>query len=1340
MEAAAKLLHERLVTMAPTRRNEASRLKALRRYAILDSPPEASFDRITHLASCLFETPIALISLIDQKRQWFKSCVGLERTEVDREIAFCAHAILSDSVLVVLDALQDPRFHDNPQVTGAPFIRFYAGAPLVTADGFRLGTFCIVDTVPRTFSPAQAANLQRFAAMVMETLEARRATAPLATALESTASGVVICDPHKPGVPIVFANPAFCAITGYRREEILGRNCRFLQGPDTDPAAIAQMRAAVTRREPFRGALRNYRKDGTPFWNALNINPVFDDFGELVSFVGVQVDMTVQVEALEQARQSEARLAVAQRVAQIGSWECAFTASGDVDQKGVIWSDETYRLVGLAREAGADLWAHFYGCVHPDDVAAASAAFAEAIRTRGRYSIDHRMILPDGTRRVVHEEASILLDEATGAPLRIVGTMQDITARKAAEDALRINEQNYRAFFDANPLPSWVFDRHTLVFLEVNPAAVAHYGYSREEFLSMTILDVRPSGDIPGLLAKLPAIGSGPVRSHSTWHRKKDGTLIEVEISGGEISLGGCPAVLTVVHDVTERRRTELALRESEATFSGAFTHSPIGAALVSPAGRWLRVNPAFCQLIGYSEAELLDRTFQDITHPEDLGIGRKMFHDGSEHATPALPFEKRYIHADGHVISVLISSTLVRNRSGEPSHWVTQIQDITERKRAEQELRWKTAFLEAQVNSSSDGIVVSNSELRLLLQNQRSVDLWQIPAPLADMSASVSEERFRWITEMTTDPERFREKLIHLQVHPDETSQGEVTLKSGTVLDFYTAPVLGQDGTHYGRIWTYRDITERKQMEESLRESEARYAQIAANIPGIVYQLVLRPNAGLSLPFVSRGCVDLYGLEPEEMQRRAVAGLYPVHPDDKEGHLQSMSASAATLEPWNWQGRILRHPTGEIRYVQEAAKPTRKPNGDIVWDGLILDITDRKQAEENLRAKEEAERNNQEKSKFLSRMSHELRTPLNAILGFGQVLEFSGLQGQDAQALGYILKGGQHLLSLIDEVLDLSRVESGEMRLELSCVDAVALTKECTNLLARLMEARHLRCTVENPPGRVLLWCDQQRLRQMLLNLLSNAIKYNRERGKITVSFEPVSGARLRLSVTDTGLGIAPGQIARLFVPFERLQHESGEVEGTGLGLVVSRRIAEAMDGTVDVASEVGRGSTFWIELPLAVAPPAPPCGSGDPPRAPSLPSPTPNSATLLYVEDNLSNLQVMEMLFDRQRPGWRFLSARDGHEGWEQARRSLPAAILLDLQLPGISGEEVLRRLRSDPATRAIPVIVLSADATAHSRERLLALGATEYVSKPFQVQALLALLDRILHNEKEPVRKRS
>ena len=390
----------------------------------------------------------------------------------------------------------------TPKVTGAPFIRFYAGAPLVTPDGFRLGTLCIVDTVPGAFSPKQAGELQELAALVIETLEARRMHAPMAAAIESTASGVTICDVTRPDLPIVFANPTFSAITGYSREEAVGRHCRFLQGPDTDPAMIEQIRTAVAGRQPFSGTVRNYRKDGTPFWNSLNINPVFDGLGELISFIGVQSDITAQVEALDQALQSEARLALAQQVAQLGNWECAFNAAGEPDPASLLWSPETYRIFNVAPGTKDHLWEHFFRCVHPGDRARVQAALAEAVRGRQRYSIDHRLARPDGFRCVVHEQAEILCDEKTGQPRRMAGTVQDITERKAADEAPRRSEENQRALFDTIPLPCFVFDLSTLAFLEVNQAAITPYGYSQEEFLALTLPDIRPPEEVPALIAE----------------------------------------------------------------------------------------------------------------------------------------------------------------------------------------------------------------------------------------------------------------------------------------------------------------------------------------------------------------------------------------------------------------------------------------------------------------------------------------------------------------------------------------------------------------------------------------------------------------------------------------------------------------------------------------------------------------------------------------------------------------------------------------------------------------------------------------------------------------------
>ena len=260
-------------------------------------------------------------------------------------------------------------------------------------------------------------------------------------------------------------------------------------------------------------------------------------------------------------------------------------------------------------------------------------------------------------------------------------------------------------------------------------------------------------------------------------------------------------------------------------------------------------------------------------------------------------------------------------------------------------------------------------------------------------------------------------------------------------------------------------------------------------------------------------------------------------------------------------------------------------------------------------------------------------------------------------------------------------------------------------------------------------VWADEQRLRQVLLNLLANAIKYNREGGQVTLSCQQTPGNRVRCNVRDTGLGIPPEDLARLFVPFERLGQELGETEGSGLGLVVSRRLAEAMDGAVGVESQPRVGSTFWVEVPVAQTLDIEPVENLAPASATTPDTGTPTAATVLYIEDNLSNVQVIKSIAQRLRANWRFLSAQDGVSGLQMAREQRPDVVLLDLQLPGMNGDAVLAKLRSDPATAQTPVLLLSADATTQSRERLLALGANDYLSKPFSVDELLEKVDVLL-----------
>jgi signal transduction histidine kinase/CheY-like chemotaxis protein len=375
------------------------------------------------------------------------------------------------------------------------------------------------------------------------------------------------------------------------------------------------------------------------------------------------------------------------------------------------------------------------------------------------------------------------------------------------------------------------------------------------------------------------------------------------------------------------------------------------------------------------------------------------------------------------------------------------------------------------------------------------------------------------------------------------------------------------------------------------------------------------------------------------------------------------------------------------------------------------------------------AEAANQSKSEFLSRMSHELRTPLNAVLGFSQLLGLDQLTPDQDQSVNQISKGGRHLLGLINEILDISQIETGKLTLSPEAVNVREVIAESVDLVRPLATERGVHLLGgELAACEQHVFADRQRMKQILLNLLGNGIKYNREGGTVSISCSQPTPDRLRIQVTDTGPGIPKEQFNLLFTPFERLGAEQSTIEGTGIGLALSRRLAEVMGGTMDVDSTVGRGSTFGVEFPIVEAPlrrieRLDELG-GTPIVAPV--DADTERPSVLHIEDNLSNIKLIERVL-AQRPGMQLIPAMQGRLGVELARQHQPVLILLDLNLADIAGEEVLHMLRDDPATAGTPVAIVSADAMPRQVQRLLAAGATAYLTKPIDVRELLELVDR-------------
>jgi PAS domain S-box-containing protein len=623
-------------------------------------------------------------------------------------------------------------------------------------------------------------------------------------------------------------------------------------------------------------------------------------------------------------------------------------------------------------------------------------------------------------------------------------------------------------------------------------------------------------------------------------------------------------------------------------------------------------------------------------------------------------------------------------------------------------------------MDSSRDVICTNDAEGRFVTVSAACEALW---------GYSAEELIGKSCAEIVHPDDGERSRIANLQVmagHRVTNFENRYIRKDGSVVDvLWSAYWSESEGTFFQ---VARDISHRKKAEVALQKTNRQLeSALQAN------QLIMDNSEDVICSLDAQGvflstnaaCRNLWGYEPEELIGRCFLVL--VHPEDRAWSREAEEGTRMSGKRSDFVNRCLRKDGTVVDVLWSASWSAT----DEILVCVAHDVTEQQRVEKALReAKEAADRANRAKSEFLSRMSHELRTPLNAILGFGQLLEMQDPRPAQVPHLHHILTGGRHLLELINEVLDISRIESDRMHLSLEPVSVSLALKEAVELIQPL--ATEQAVNLFTPPEletNCFVLADHQRLKQVLLNLLTNGVKYTGEGGAVMVTCQIVE-EKVRLAVHDTGIGIAPDKLARVFTPFDRLGAEKSGIEGTGLGLALSQRLVHAMRGKIGVDSIIGQGSIFWLEFGRTESPSNALAKEKTVSSRRSRPKNV-KQRSVLYIEDNLSNLTLVEQLL-REDGGIHLLTAMQGRIGLDLARQHSPDLILLDLHLPDMPGWEVLDALQSNEATRNIPTVVVSADATAGQLKRLLDAGARNYITKPIDVTQFYRVMDQTVTKE--------
>jgi PAS domain S-box-containing protein len=828
------------------------------------------------------------------------------------------------------------------------------------------------------------------------------------------------------------------------------------------------------------------------------------------------------------------------------------------------------------------------------------------------------------------------------------------------------------------------------------------------------------------------------------------------------------------VEGLTESHR-QAALLQTGALQSAIFNSANFSSIATDAKGVIQIFNVGAERMLGYAAADVLNKiTPADISDPHEL-IARAA-ELSAELGTPITPgfealvfkasrgiediYELTYIRKDGSRFPAVVSVTALRDDQDAVIGYLLIGTDNTARKQAEEALVKAGALQSAIFNSANFSSIATDAKGVIQIFNvgaERMLGYTALdvlnritPADISDPGELIARAEALSAALGTPITPGFEALVFKASRGIEDIYELTYIRKDGSRFPAVVSVTALRDdqGAVIGYLLIGTDNTARKQVEAEQQKLDQRLRDqqfyTRSLIDSNIDALMMADPSGI-ITDVNKQMEGLTGCTRDEL----IGAPFKNYFTDPERAEAAIKLVLSAKQVTNYE-LTARARDGKETVVSYNA--TTFYDRDRTLQGVFAsarDVTERKRLDQVLKeknvelesARSVSDKASLAKSAFLSSMSHELRSPLNAILGFAQLLQSGSPLPTPAQkaSIEQILRGGWYLLDLINEILDLSQIESGNPSLSPEPVSLVEVMRECQAMIEPQVLKSGIRMTFPQLDISPFVHADRIRLKQVLINLLSNATKYNRAQGAVEVTCSASGAQRIRISVRDTGEGLPPDKLDNLFQPFNRLGQEAGTEEGTGIGLVVSKRLVELMGGTIGVESTVGVGSVFWIELNMAAephiaadpaTPPAPLQGRVE--QGPGL-------HTLLYIEDNRANVQLVEQIIAR-RPDMRLLSAGDGARGIALARTHHPAAILMDINLPGISGIEALAILRDDPATAHIPVVAISANAMTHDIRKGLEAGFLRYLTKPIKVDDLMEALNVALASaEHEPAPSR-